>query len=63
MGAERTLTAEVVDESWQLQGKVVPFGEGRQVRFMAEGLPRGVEVPVPLGLVQLYLIASNEGTR
>ena len=40
-----------------------PSGHGGQVRFTAEGLPRGADVPVPLELVQLYLLASHGETR
>jgi hypothetical protein len=108
------IAAEVVDDTWQPQGKVVPFevregegpvvtadgrftftlhtpeaqwqgaqavctlllvegqrvsfesvvqpapsGQGGEVSFTAEGLPQGAEVPVPLELVQLYVVASD----
>lgn len=117
--ATEGIAAEVMDETWQPQNKVVPFevkeekdgprvtadgcftltvhtpetqwqgaqvvctlllvegqrvsfesvvqsdpsGQGGQVRFSADGLPQGMEVPVPLELVQLYLLASNGETR
>lgn len=65
-GAQVVCTLLLVERqrvSFESVVQLDPSGQGGQVRFSADGLPQGMEVPVPLELVQLYLLASNGETR